>query len=118
MRGINRVFIIGRVGQDPELRVGKTGTPWMRLSVATNRGVKHGDEWQEETDWHRVHLFGTNAERAMDMARAGTLVHVEGSITYEKWTDEEGVRRMSCKVLGDRVSFIKDMKEREAVAEA
>ena len=116
MRGMNKIVVVGRVGQEPELRQSKGGLPWMRLSVATNRPVKKDDSWAEETDWHRVHVFGKDAERCMQFVRQGTILGVEGQINYEVWTDDQGVRRLAVKLMADRVQFLADLREQPAQA--
>lgn len=113
MRGMNKMMVVGRVGQEPELRTSKAGKPWMRLSIATNRNVKKDDGWEEETDWHRITVFGDDAERCMRFVRQGSVVGVEGPMVYEKWTDEEGVRRMVARINADRVHFIADLRPNE-----
>lgn len=118
MRGMNKMMVVGRVGQAPELRTSKAGVAWMKLSVATNRAVKKDDGWEEETDWHRVHVFGDAAERCMRFLRQGSVVGVEGAMTYEKWTDEEGVKRLAPKIIADRIHFLADLREADAVAPA
>ncbi len=117
MRGMNKLMIAGRVGQDPELRMSKQGKPWMRLSVATNRSRRDGDGWVEDTDWHRCKLFGDAAERAEQFVRKGSIVAVEGSMNYEAWTDDEGIKRSKASVLVDRIHFLADLRPAQ-VAEA
>ena len=114
MRGMNKMMVVGRIGQSPELRTSKAGKPWMRLSIATNRPVKKDDVWEEETDWHRVTVFGDTAERCMRFVKQGSIVGVEGPMIYEKWTDEEGVRRMTARINADRVHFISDLRKADA----
>ena len=116
MRGMNKVMLVGRVGMEPELRQGQSGNPWMRLSLATGRAVRKDGDWDEATDWHRVHLFGKNAERCMQRVRKGSTVGVEGQVAYEEWTDDSGAKRRTARVLADRVHFIANL--REAPAEA
>ena len=112
MSGMNRIVLVGRVGSEPELRQSKDGVPWLWISVATDRRVKKDGAWEDETDWHRVNLFGTAAERTMRLAQKGTLVAVEGSMIYEKWTDEDGKVRRMPKVMADRISFLDRMRAR------
>lgn len=108
MRGMNKVFLVGRLGQDPELRHGREGgTPWCAMSVATNRSRRQGDEWVEETDWHRVKVFGTQAELCHRYLRKGGVVAVEGSISYRRYTAEDGSLRLATSVLADRVTFVR-----------
>lgn len=113
MRGMNRVFILGRLGKDPELRTGKTGTAWCSFGVATNRARKEGDTWIEETDWHDVRVFGSDAERCHRLGRKGTLVAIEGSIVYETWTDEAGTKQKRARVMANRIQLVSDLKARD-----
>ncbi len=106
MRGMNRVMLIGNVGRDFELRESKGGQPWGTMSLATGRSKRDGDLWVEETDWHTVKVFGTNAERCHKLVRKGALVAVEGTIHYEKWTGQDGIGRTAARVLADRVTFL------------
>ena len=106
MRGMNRIFLIGRLGQDPELRVGKSGAPWGVLGVATNRARKEGEVWIEETDWHDVKVFGTEAEKVQKMGQKGAVVAIEGSLVYETWNDEQGNKKRKARVIASRVQFV------------
>ena len=106
------MVIVGRVGQAPELRQSKNGNPWMRLNIATNRGVKTDGVWEEETDWHRVTVFGATAERCMNVVMAGTLVGVEGVLTYDKWVDDEGKKRRMADVKASRIQFLNNLRPR------
>jgi single-strand DNA-binding protein len=111
MRGLNRITLIGRLGRHPELRTSKTGTPWCRLAVATNRPARDGDGWKEETDWHRVKVFGSDAERCDRMLRAGSLVSVEGTMTYDHYEDKDGVKRVASQVIARNIGFLTDLRE-------
>ena len=110
MRGMNKMMVVGRLGQAPELLTSRGGLPWMRLSIATNRPVKRDEQWDEETDWHRVTVYGDKAERCMRFLDKGSIVGVEGPMTYEKWTDDEGVRRTISRIQADRVHFIANLR--------
>lgn len=110
MRGYNRIFLIGRLGQDPEIRVGKSGAPWGVLGVATNRARKEGDVWVEETDWHDVKVFGNEAERVQRLGRKGAMVAIEGSLVYETWNDDAGNKRRKARVMASRVQFVSDYR--------
>ena len=83
MKSLNRVFLMGHVGHDPELKMSKAGKPYARLSVATNRSwMNKDDEREEKTDWHSVFIWGTLAERCCQHLRKGALVFVEGTLSY------------------------------------
>lgn len=111
MRGMNRLFLIGRLGQDPELRRSAGGTPWCTLSVATNRGRVKDGAWVEETDWHDVKVFGDDATRCEHRLRKGSTVAIEGSLVYESWTDDAGQRRRKARVIASRVQFVAGLRE-------
>ncbi|MBX2803232.1 MAG: single-stranded DNA-binding protein [Myxococcales bacterium] len=101
MRGMNTIFLVGRAGQDPELRTGKSGITWCSLSVATHRNVKNEDgSFDEETDWHDVRLFGEQAEACTQRAVKGSKVAVEGVLAYDIWEDDDGNKRRSPRILG------------------
>lgn len=107
MNGINKVVLVGRMGQDPEMRVGKTGFPWCTLSVATNRHKKVEEEWVEETDWHRIKAFGRTAELVVDRTAKGSLVAIEGNLIYETWKDANtGENRRRAVVHCEKVTFL------------
>ena len=106
MRGMNRIMLVGRVGSDLELRISRAGNPWGHLSLATNRPRKTEDGWSEDTDWHRVKVFGSLAERCQKVVRKGALVCVEGSMTYERFEAEDGHSVRYANVLADRVEVL------------
>jgi single-strand DNA-binding protein len=112
MRGINRVFLVGRLGQEPQMRVSKTNQPWCTMSIATERSRKDGDAWIVETDWHDVKVFGDEAERCGKMLRKGSMVGVEGALTYDTWADDAGQKRRRARIASTRVTFLSDLKER------
>lgn len=117
MRMVNKIMLVGRIGRDPELRrpAGDNGTPWSVLSVATNRYRKEGEQWIEDTDWHQVKVFGKEAEYANRVFRKGSLVSVEGSLSYEHWTSEDGTKHHATRILADRVVHLHAaMQEAEA----
>src|ERR1700679_1897324 len=85
MRSMNRVFLMGYLGQDPELIISKNGKPYSRLNVATHESwMNERDEREERTAWHSVFVWGPLAERCVHNLRKGALVFVEGSLSYWK----------------------------------
>ena len=76
------------------------------LSVATNRPKKTDEGWTEDTDWHRIKVFGGIAERCQRIARKGALVAVEGSMSYERYEREDGTVVRSACVLADRLEVL------------
>lgn len=112
MKSMNAIHIVGRLGRHPEVRQSKAGKPWCKLAVATNRARRDGDGWKEETDWHQVKVFGDEAVRCEQMLRSGSLVSIEGTMSYDKWEDEAGKTRVHATVLANRVGFLSDLRER------
>ena len=107
MRGMNSVFLVGRAGHDPEVRTSKAGRPWCTLGVATHRNVRGEDgDWVEETDWHDVVLFGDDAVQAGKMVARGCKVAVEGTLSYDGWTDEHGNKRRSTRILANTLKVV------------
>lgn len=88
MRSVNEVFLLGNVGQDPEVRETSGGMRIAKVSLATSRKYKD----QEQTQWHRLTLFGALAEVAEKYVRKGDRIHVRGRIEYST-TEHEGTTR-------------------------
>jgi single-strand DNA-binding protein len=116
MRSLNRIVVVGRLGRDPETRTSAGGTPWGSLSVATSRGRREGDTWVEDTDWHTVRIFGRDAEFAQRQLHRGDLVAVEGSVQYDKWTTADGEKRVSTRIVADRLHLIATAPARAATS--
>ena len=107
MAGVNKVILLGNVGQDPEMRYTPAGKAIASFSVATSERYKDKDgNTQERTEWHRVTLFGRQAEIAGEYLRKGSQVYIEGRIQTEKYTDKEGVERYVTKIIGDRLQLL------------
>ena len=106
MVGLNKTFFIGRLGQDPELRSTATGTPLVRLSVATPHSRKVGEEWKEETDWHKVVAFGGNAEYLARYAHKGDALAIECTVRENKWTDKENKTHFETSIICERVLWL------------
>lgn len=104
---INKAFILGNLGQDPEMRYTQTGTPVATLSIATGKKFKtRSGEMKEETQWHRVVLFNRSAEIAGEYLRKGSQVHIEGEITYRQWQDDSGATRYTTEIRCDRLTLV------------
>lgn len=95
VRGINKVIIVGNLGQDPEIRYMPNGGAVASLSLATSESWrdKQTGEMRENTEWHRVVLFGKLAEIASEYLRKGAQVYIEGQLRTRNWQDDSGVTR-------------------------
>ncbi|STB73363.1 single-stranded DNA-binding protein [Citrobacter koseri] len=100
-RGINKVILVGHLGQDPEVRYMPNGTAVTGVSVATSESWrdKQTGEMKENTEWHRVVLFGKLAEVAGEYLKKGSQVYLEGQLRTRKWTDNGGVERWTTEVV-------------------
>lgn len=100
-RGVNKVIIVGRLGQDPEVRYAPSGAAFANLSVATSEQWrdKQTGEQKEITKWHRVVLSGKLAEVAGEYLRKGSEVYLEGKLRTRKWTDQSGSEKYTTEVL-------------------
>ncbi len=117
-RGLNKVLIIGNLGRDPELRYTKSGTPVVNLSVATTHVEKSPDGEQKEiTEWHRISVFGKQAEFCNRYLTKGRQVFVEGRLRTRKWEDRSGQIRYTTEILADRVMFLGSRFNNDQVAQ-
>lgn len=100
-RGVNKVIIIGRLGQDPEVRYAPSGAAFANLTVATSEQWrdKQTSEQKEQTEWHRVVISGKLAEIAGEYLRKGSEVYLEGKLRTRKWADHSGVEKYTTEVL-------------------
>ena len=107
-KGVNKVFIVGNVGQDPEVRYTGGGTAVCSLSVATSEQWKdkQSGEKQERTEWHRVKLFGRLAEIAGEYVKKGRQVYIEGSLRTDKYTDKAGVEKYSTDIIANDMQML------------
>lgn len=103
MSDFNRVILLGRVGNDPELKQSAQGKPYLRLSLATH-SFKSGEA--KTTHWHRVMVFGPQAEICNTYLRKGSSVLVEGSLECRTYSDKEGKKTSSVSVIAYRVQFL------------
>jgi single-strand DNA-binding protein len=106
-RGVNKVILVGNLGNDPETRYTQGGLAVTSISLATTsvRKDKEGNA-QERTEWHRVKFFGKLAEIAGEYLRKGSQVYVEGSIRYDKYTGQDGVEKYFTDIIADDMQMI------------
>jgi single-strand DNA-binding protein len=105
---VNKVIILGRLGQDPEVRYLPSGTAIANLNVATNEIWKNKDTGAQETstEWHRAVCFGRTAEVANEYLKKGGQVYLEGKLTTRKWTDKNGVERYTTEIKVDELQLM------------
>ena len=107
-RGINKVILVGNLGNDPETRYTPSGAAVTTISVATSESWtdKQSGQKQERTEWHRVKFFGRLAEIAGEYLRKGSQVYVEGSLRTDKYTDKQGIERYSTDIVANEMQML------------
>jgi len=100
-RSLNKVMLIGNLGADPEIKYIPNGTAVANLRLATSDNRKNRDgEWEERTEWHRIVLYGRQAETAKDYLHKGNKVYVEGRIETRSWEDKDGQKHFMTEIVG------------------
>ncbi len=107
-RGINKVILIGNLGQDPEVRYMPNGGAVCNITVATSETWKdkNSGEQQEKTEWHRVVMFRRLAEIAGEYLKKGSKVYLEGKLQTRKWQDQQGQDRYTTEVVADEMQML------------
>jgi len=107
MASVNKVILLGNLGRDPETRYTTGGDAVTNLNIATSEQWKDkSGEKQERTEWHRVVLFGRQAEIAAEYLKKGRSVYIEGRLQTRKYTDKDGVEKYSTEIVADRMQLI------------
>ena len=108
MSSVNKAIILGRLGKDPEIRYMQNGGAVANLSIATSQKWKdkNTQEQKEKTEWHRVVLYNRLAEVAVEYAKKGALLYIEGRIETKKWTDKDGQDRYTTEIIGEQMQLI------------
>lgn len=106
-RHLNRVFLIGNLTREPELRYTPNDTAVASFGLALNRSYKdRNGEWQEETDFVDITVWGRQAENASQYLDKGSRVFLEGRLDHQTWETDEGDRRSKLEVTAQRVIFL------------
>lgn len=100
MKGINKVILIGRVGQDPDFKTASNGESFAKFSLATTEKWKDksSGEMREKVEWHRLVCWRRLSEIARDYVNKGTLLYVEGQLRTNKWQDKDGADRWTTEI--------------------
>ncbi|MFZ7216279.1 single-stranded DNA-binding protein [Avibacterium avium] len=114
MAGVNKVIIVGNLGNDPEIRTMPNGEAVANISVATSESWmdKNTGERREITEWHRIVFYRRQAEVAGEYLRKGSKVYVEGRLRTRKWQDQNGQDRYTTEIQGDVLQMLDSRAER------
>ena len=106
MASVNKVFIMGHLGQDPELRYTQNQTAVATLNVATTESWNKDGQRQEQTEWHRVIVWSRQAENCAKYLSKGRAVFVEGRLQTRSWEDKNGQKRYTTEISATSVQFM------------
>ena len=107
-KGVNKVILVGHLGNDPDVRYSPGGLAVANVSIATNHSVKNKQtgEWQDATEWHRVVFFDRLAEVVGEYLRKGSQVYVEGRLQTRKWQDQQtGQDRWTTEIVANEMQM-------------
>ena len=105
-KGVNEVTLVGNIGNDPEVRFGKSGTAVTNLRLAVNERVKDGDGYVDHTEWFSVTVFGKTAEAVGEYLHKGSKLYVKGRGQTRDYTDKDGNERRAFEVVARDVVFL------------
>lgn len=105
-KSVNKVILLGRLGNDVDLSYTPSGTARGKFSLATDRSYKKGDIWQTETEWHRVVVWGRLAEVCGEYLGKGDQVYIEGRIQTRTW-DKDGQKHYATEIVAESAVFLK-----------
>ena len=108
MAGVNKVILIGNLGNDPDMRYMPNGEPVANISIATSEtwNDKNTGEKREKTEWHRVVAYRRTAEVIGQYTRKGSKLYVEGRLQTRKWTDQSGQQRYTTEIIADNIQML------------
>ena len=113
MASVNKVILIGNLGRDPEVRFTQGGTPVANFTMATTeRWNDPSGEKKEKTEWHRIVVWGKQAEIAGEYLRKGRPVYIEGSLQTREWVDRDGNKRYTTEVRAQRLQLLGRAEDR------
>lgn len=106
---LNRVQLIGHVGQEPKITETNEGKTYATLSLATNEPYKKGEEWETMTEWHNLVCFG-KLTSLVSRLKKGSMIFCEGKLRSNRWTDKEGIKRQSTSIVIQNIQVIDHLK--------
>ena len=106
MAGMSKVVLFGRLTRDPELRYTTGGTAVATLSMAVNRRIKRGDNWEDEVSYFDVVTFGRRAETCSEYLKKGREVLVDGDLVQRRWETSDGQKRSKVEINANNVHFV------------
>lgn len=103
---INKVILVGNLGQDPEGLVTNSGMQVAKFSLATSDKYTKNGEQQVSTEWHKIVAYDKLADNCLKYLEKGKRIYLEGKITYKKYTDQSGNEKLSTEIIANQIKFI------------
>ena len=112
-----KTMLIGNLGNDPEMRYAASGSPFLRMNVASNYRTRTPEgAYEEKTEWVRVTITGARAESLSQYLKKGSRVYVDGRLEARPWTDQQGQVRAGLEVMANEVQFMSSRADDERLA--
>ncbi|HUU50060.1 MAG TPA: single-stranded DNA-binding protein [Nitrospinota bacterium] len=111
MANLNKIFLLGNLTRDPELRYTPSGTAVSTFGLAVNRRYKQKDEWKDDVCFIDIVCFGKQAENCTEYLNKGSLAFIEGRLQWRSWEDESGQKRSKHEVVANNIQFLPKGKE-------
>jgi len=107
MASLNKVMLIGNAGRDAEMRYTANGTAQTQFSLAVNsRRRGQSGEWENQTEWFNIVMFGDRAERVSQFITKGKSLYIEGRLQTRNWDDDQGVKHYRTEVIANQIEFL------------
>lgn len=103
---MNKCFLVGRLGRDPEIINTRSGNPMTKFSVATTERIKKNDTYEDKTTWHDIIVFGWQAEASSKRLKKGSNVVIEGKIDKDEYTNKEGQKIRNVNIIANKVIMV------------
>lgn len=116
MATLNKIMLIGRLGQNPDVRATGTGMKVCNFSLATSESFTKNGEKKEVTEWHKIIAWDKTAELCAAYLKKGSSVYVEGKIQTRKYTNKQGVEQYATEIIAQNVQFLTSKKDSEQVS--
>ena len=111
---VNKVMLIGNLGGDPEIKYSTNGTAIANFSIATTENRKNSaGEWEDKTEWHKIVIFGKQAEFCKDYLKKGSKIYLEGRLQTRTWEDQNNQRHYVTEVVGSNIMML-DAKSQDS----
>ncbi|MBT4483914.1 MAG: single-stranded DNA-binding protein [Candidatus Latescibacteria bacterium] len=118
-RGLNKVMLIGNLGADPEVKYSASGTPIASFNMATSDNRKNKDgEWEDRTEWHKIVMFGRQAEICKDYLKKGSKIFLDGRLQTRSWDDQSGQKRYLTEVVGNNMVMLDSKSQASSMNES